>query len=345
MVAAGVERARSGARVLHIAAGGVLLALAAGFGTGLVPVPPLFDRFAEPLAPRKTAVAVESLPADGFAFRPTAVTRYALGDDEGEIGFLQVAYVDGDGRSRTALLHPPPTAREETVETRWSWWLQTAAAIRKHADAKARIVAWWDNGQRAHLLTGRAVWSDAPPATLFAADQRKFWREVAGGFADDPQPLAKLAHLLTTPAEQAVAALRSDKAPGELLLLVSTDDLARAEEIEAAGGRRLPVESKVFPTSTNLHGTINTVRRWAQEAGTGSYLVQPLPGGRVRAWRVTDAAALEWLLIRALPFSTSLYRPIDGADLVYQSAGGGYLSVYRIGTSTTVGKQHPPAAR
>ncbi|MFN3565273.1 MAG: hypothetical protein ACK4V1_04725, partial [Burkholderiaceae bacterium] len=75
------------------------------------------------------------------------------------------------------------------------------------------------------------------------------------------------------------------------------------------------------------------------------YLVQPLPGGRVRAWRVTDAAALDWLLIRALPFSTSLYRPIDGADLVYQSAGGGYLSVYRIGGSADADAPRPVKVR
>lgn len=329
-VASDKAPARAAARLLRFGLAGTLLALALAFGAGLVPAPRLFDWFAAPLAPRRTAVPVESLPADAFAFRPTAATRHALGDDEGEIAFLQVAYADERGRTRTALLHPPPAADGDTTETRWHWWLQTAAAIRKHASASARIVAWWDNGQRAHLLSGRPVWSDAPTTALFPPEQGAFWREVAGGFADDPQPLAKLARWLTAPAEEAVAALHADNTSDDLLLLVSTDDLARADEIASAGGERLPVESKVFPTSTNLHGTINTVRRWAQEAGTGSYLVQPLPGGRVRAWRVTDTAALEWLLIRALPFSTSLYRPIDGADLVFQSGGGGYLSVYRI---------------
>ncbi|MFN3565274.1 MAG: hypothetical protein ACK4V1_04730, partial [Burkholderiaceae bacterium] len=146
MAVAGVERARGGARTLRVAVGGTLLALAAGIGAGVVPVPPVFDWFAEPLAPRKTTVAVESLPADAFAFRPASATRYALGDDDGEIAFLQVAYADGDGRSRTALLHPPAAGRDEQVETRWSWWLRTAEAIRKHAAADAQIVAWWDNG-------------------------------------------------------------------------------------------------------------------------------------------------------------------------------------------------------
>lgn len=301
--------------------------LAAAFGTGLLPAPRLPAWFERPLEPRKTAVAVETLHAQ-FAFGPRAATRYALGDEDGEIGFVQVAYADGSGRARTALLHPPP-ADGEAAETRWSWWQQTAAAIRKHAKASARIVAWWDNSQRAHLLSGLPVWVDAPLPALFADSERPFWHEVAGGFADDPQPLRELARWLTLPAEEAVVALRS-AVGGEALLIVSTDDLARAQEIAAAGGKPLPVESKVFPTSTNLHGTINSVRRWAQEGGTGSYLVQPLPGQRVRAWRVTDAAALEWLLIRALPFSTSLYRPIDGATLVYQSGGGGYLSVYRV---------------
>ncbi len=314
-----------------MAAGGVLLAVAAAFGTGWLRAPPLTSWFEKPLAARKSTVPADKLPAAEFAFAPRAATRFALGDDDGEIGFVQVSYQDDRGRTRTALLHPAPAADQGPSETRWSWWLQTAAAIRKHAAADARIVGWWDNAQRAHLLTGRDARPSAPVASLFGPTQRRFWEEVSGGFATDEQPLRQLAQALTSPAEAGVAALRSDGARGETLLIVSTDDLARADEIAAAGGKRLPVETKVFPASTNLHGTINSVRRWAQEGGTGSYLVQPLPGQQVRAWRVTDAQALDWLLIRALPFSTSLYRPIDGADLVYQSGGGGYLSAYRIG--------------
>lgn len=316
-------------KALHFAFGSALLVLAVVFGVGLAPAPRLPAWFEEPLKARKTAVAVQSLPGQ-FAYQPLSATRYSLGDGAGEIGFLQVAYTDGAGRTRSALLHPPPGAEGDTAATRWSWWMQTAGAIRKHASPAAHIVAWWDNGQRARLLTGLSVWSDAPVAGLFDAGEQAFWREVGGGFAEDARPLQRLARWLTAPAEEAVAELRANRKGGELLLIVSTDDLARAAEIAAAGGKRLPVEAKVFQTSANLHGTISAVRRWAQEGGTGSYLVQPLPDNRVRAWRVTDGQALEWLLIRALPFSTSLYRPIDGADLVYQSGGGGYLNVYRI---------------
>lgn len=313
--------------------GGGLLALAAAFGAGVLPAPRFSDWWAPPLQVRKSGIAPESLPGvDEFAFRPLRATRFALGDDEGEIGFLQVTYAEADGTERVALLHPPAPDAGEGGETRWKWWMQTAAAIRKHTQPSDQIIAWWDNGQRIRLLTGRPVWFTGPDESVFPPQERPFWREIAGGFASRSEASNRLARALTAPVDEAIASLRAalPKDGSSALLIVSTDDLARAAEFEAAGGRRLPIESRVFTMSTNLHGTIGSVRRWASAAGPGSYLVQPLPGQRVRAWRLTDAAALDWLLVRALPFSTSLYRPIDGADLVYQSAGGGYLSVYRL---------------
>ena len=51
----------------------------------------------------------------------------------------------------------------------------------------------------------------------------------------------------------------------------------------------------------------------------------------VRAWRVTEPAFEEPVLVRLLPFSSSLERnPPERARLVYQSAAGAYLSIYEI---------------
>ena len=49
------------------------------------------------------------------------------------------------------------------------------------------------------------------------------------------------------------------------------------------------------------------------------------------AWKVTDQAFEDSLLVRLLPFSSSLERDLpEHARLVYQSAAGAYLSIYEI---------------
>jgi hydroxylamine oxidation protein HaoB len=285
-------------------------------------------------------VALDQLPAEAeFAFPVTEATRLLLRDGDSEIGFLRVRYTDQAGGSRSALLPPTRAQSDDPFGSRFSWWLNTAAALRKHMPADGTVVTWWDNAQRVHLLTGRDVWIDGPTETLFGRDEHGFWKETVGAAPPGgarQQRLSQLARWFTEPADKALPEIAAAFAERpSVYLLVSTDDLARAEEFAAAGGARLPVESAVFATGENLHGAINTVRRWAQEGGTGAYMVQPLPGQRVRAWRLTDAAALDWLLVRALPFSTSLYRPLEGARLVFQSAGGSYLSVYEIRAPAT----------
>lgn len=331
-------RRTAGAALLAAAA--ALLAAAALSATGRLP-------FGGPIRFERSAVAPQTLPeAAQFAFKPEAVTRFSLADGEAEIGFLQVRYRDGAGGTRVALLHPPATtAGEDAFGSRWSWWLDTAAAVRKHMPPDARVVAWWDNGQRVHLLTGRAPLADAPPVDIFIEGERKFWREVAGAAPQaDAAALRRVARWLTMPAEQALREIR-EAISGPVFLIVCTDDLARAEEIGRAAGVAVPVDSKVFSTAENLHGTIQSVRRWAQEAGSEGYLVQPLPGQRVRAWRMKDPAFAQTLLAQTLPFSSSLYRPLPGARLVYQSAGGSYLSVYQIDGATTQSAGDAPKAR
>ena len=119
---------------------------------------------------------------------------------------------------------------------------------------------------------------------------------------------------------------------GPVFLLVSTDDLSHIQEMSYLAGRGIPLETRLFSSQGDIHGVVASVNAWAgEDGGTGSYLVQPARGFSVRAWRVTDPAFENSLLVRLLPFSSSLDRdPRDRARLVYQSATGAYLSIYEI---------------
>jgi hydroxylamine oxidation protein HaoB len=107
------------------------------------------------------------------------------------------------------------------------------------------------------------------------------------------------------------------------------DDLARLSEIEALSGVSLPFEARFFPGEANIHTQIAAVKRWAGEKGSGSYLIHPLPGGGIRAWRITAEEGEKTLLARLLPFVSSVGRTPAQLQLVYQSEQGAYLSIFK----------------
>ena len=90
----------------------------------------------------------------------------------------------------------------------------------------------------------------------------------------------------------------------------------------------MPFEARLFAAEANLHAQIAAIKRWAEETG-GIYLAQPAANGAVRAWRITTEEASRTLLARLLPFNSSLAHPLAGVQPVYQSAWGGYISIYQ----------------
>lgn len=269
------------------------------------------------------------------AFPVRALHRYRLMRGNGAtLRFTVAAYHDASGQESRALVYlPAPDAPPDATEARHAAaWRQAADAIRRHTPEEALVLAWWDNVQRLRLFTGRGGVAALPdPAAFATAAEGAVWRELAGG-ASQNGALKALADWYTQPADAAVRAIAARFGRGAPVLLVATtDDLARAMEIGRLGGRTVPVEAVEMSFSGDVHGGVARIRQWATEPpGTGSYLVQPLGGGRLRAWRITAKAAEEWLLIRLLPFTTSLSRPVDALPLVYQSGSGAYLSVYQL---------------
>ena len=197
------------------------------------------------------------------------------------------------------------------------------------------FVGWWDNMQRLHLHTGRRGRPRFPDAGGYPrSEQRELWRNVAGNFVSDDS-LACLSRQFLNEVHEALAGLAEcawGDENGPVHLLVSTDDLAHIQEMSYLAGRSIPLETRLFSSEGDIHGVVASVNAWAGHAdGTGSYLVQPARGFSVRAWRVTERSFEDSLLVRLLPFSTSLERDSpEHARLVYQSAAGAYLSIYEI---------------
>lgn len=264
------------------------------------------------------------------------LTEYRVGLSQGlDIPLAVAEYHNKDGAREHAIVYPdiPQGVTPTSTNPRMKLWESGAQAITKHASANSLFFAWWDNAQRIHFLAGQATWSRLPAAAGFKdVPLREFWGLAAGGFAKDPAPAIQLAKWLVMDADEALKEIRHNfPDTPSLYWLVCVDDLARLGEIERLTGVKIPLEMQYFPAVQDLHAQIKEVRRWANEKGVGTnYLVQPVNGGGVRAWRVSSAAGSNQLLIRLLPFSKSVETPLDGIQLVYQSSWGAYISVYEV---------------
>lgn len=263
------------------------------------------------------------------------LTLYRVGANQGlDVPLSVVEYRNEDGRVEHAMLYPEwkQASLSSASNPRMDLWATASQSIMKHASSDSLYLAWWDNAQRIHFLTGEATWPRLPAAASFMDPFADFWKKAAGQYAEDSESARQLAQWLVMDAESALKDIRFKvQKPKSIYILACVDDLARLGEIERLSGVSIPLEAKYFPASSDLHAQIKEVRSWASEKGEGTnYLVQPVMGGGVRAWRVTHPEASNLLLIRLLPFSKSLETPLEGAKLVYQSLWGAYISVHEV---------------
>lgn len=265
-------------------------------------------------------------------FPANTLDRYRIGREGAGVELTVANFQNPQGKPESAIVYLPTDPAQPKAESglRHDLWQSTAEAILKHTADNALFLSWWDDGQRLAFLTGRTAWIKQPVASAYPeSKQRDFWQKAGGGFDRDETRLKQLARWLSMDADAALAEMaQSIPKDQPAYWLACLDDLARLSEIEALSGVRLPFEARIFPQADNIHGQIAEVRRWAEETGVSSYLVQQLPGGGARVWRITTEAGTKTLLARLLPFTTSLAHPLENLNLVYQSAWGGYLSVY-----------------
>ena len=293
----------------------------------------------KPLLFQSETVRIEE-PLKSF-FTINDVERYSIGITEGMYYDLTVAsYMGSETEQRRAIIHLPAETDDEgklvdkekiPVQFRYEKWVSASEAINTYTNRDALFVSFWDNAQRVDLFTGRENWVTLPAKVAYLEDEHALWRAVAGGF-DRQGRSAKFSELLLMDADEALRELKKALPQGrDHYLLLSTDDLSHVQEIARMTGRGLPLETRLFAASADVHNSISQVKQWAQEGeGTGSYLTQPVAERSIRVWRITDEGFEDSLLARMLPFSTSLDTSIEGAKLVYQSDWGGYISIYQL---------------
>lgn len=276
------------------------------------------------LWPRASRWEVETepipLPEDFAGPYPLAsLTRWHLHDPgSGRRLTLNIAhYHRGDGQTRRAILPAPGS----TAWQQWQMLGQTLQAL----EPDALILAWWDDGQRIDLLSGRETWARQPPAQAFPPADRDVWRLLSGGFGDRAGNLTRLARWLTESADTSLKAITQAIPNRPLYLLVNTAGLSRLDEIERLSGHPLPLEVRIFSPADDFHAQITAVRRWAQETGLG-YLPRKVPAG-VAAWRLTSKDIPLWLHL--LPFTGNRTQPPEGLKVVFSSTDR-QLQLYRI---------------
>jgi len=262
-----------------------------------------------------------------------ALQRYTVTLATGDEYALHVArYHDAAQQEASAIVFVPEAGQAEAK--RREAWQHAAQAIVQHTEPEDLFLAWWDNSQRIELFTGRRVWNKQPSAANWSDTEQAVWRELAGGFATDETAARQLAKWLAMPANEALADMaRFFDKQRAVYLLVTADDLARWPEVARLTAPAPTFESQAFQSNHDWHGLIKQVRRWALSGATPStYLLQPLEGLAVRAWRAVDPASAASLWAEALPFvsideQTKQEAPLT---LVYQSPWAHYLSIYRL---------------
>lgn len=276
------------------------------------------------------------------------ISTYHISIDENKTHDLTVAnYTNQQGKDKKAIIYlPGETTDANSVEEkakkavttnkpsqfRFEKWLATSKAIKKYTNEQSLFVSYWDNAQRIDLFTGRDTWVKGPDKNAYRSkEEQTLWESVAGGL-DTSGALSKYSQLLLQDMDTAITELQKELPENrDTYILVSNDDLAHVQEIATLAGQGLPLETKLFSAAADLHNSISKVKEWAKEGdGTGSYLVQPMSEKFNRVWRITDKAFEDSLLVRLLPFTSSLDRPLEKTKLVYQSDWGAYLSIYQV---------------
>ena len=307
--------------------------------SGFVPRAP------QPLTWAVAPIAQRSAGEAGFPklathFKVESVRSYRVSSPQGtELVAVQATFRDRSQAARTAILSMAPQATFQSntsdlgfeADPRYEIWRDAAAEMKKRVESRALVVSWWDNAQRIHLLTGLDTWVTSPARKGFPnRDEERVWSTLGGTFSENEARLETLAKSLTQDAASAVRTLKATLPPSTpIYFVVTTDDLARLNEMHSLGGAALTLESRIFPVASDVHGAIRGVKQWIDELGGGGYMLQPTNEVAIRAWSARESRSSEALLIRLLPFSDSIARPLPEFRMVYQSGWAGYLTVYQ----------------
>lgn len=277
--------------------------------------------------------AVEVAPADDAAAKALAglplkpdVQRVDIRElDEKRIVASGLVARGGDGRLTPLEWRNAVTDPVFFSDMTASDLAKTLSAIRENVAEDAVIFAWWDLSRAIRLVSGRnAPLDDAHAAGLQipASWKNTSAQEAArwGADADDASSkrFASFIDALLmdeTAGADALTRLANGK-PAYIAV-----HIADIYKIASARPGKLSVAYKDFASSSISHGVIKSAQQWLQEQKIdGGHAVEPT-GGATRLHYLPRKSDGDALIVRLLPFSTSLAAPPTRFALVYQHKG------------------------
>jgi len=221
-----------------------------------------------------------------------------------------------------------------SVDSKSSELVTLVEAITKYAPEDAVIFSWWDTSRQIELLTGRDTlfpshhgeptiipshWRDRSDA--IKNYEQEFWGAPAP--AEERRKLQRFADALVADVDKGARILRELAGSREAYVVVHISDLYK---IGLMRPESLDLAYKSFPmNSGNMHGLVNSVKRWKTENNYKTYTLQSLSDRAVRGYFLRDG--VDSLLAQMLPFTETRPLELKAVQLIYQH--GGYW-VYKV---------------
>ncbi len=249
---------------------------------------------------------------------------------------IAVAHLVKRGETPPILLNWESRTSEllTSVDSKSSELITLVTAITKYASEDAIILAWWDTSRQVQLLAGRDTlfpshhgepmiipshWRER--SDTIKKYEQEFWGAPAP--AEERRKFQRFADALAADVNEGAAILRELAGPREAYVVVHVTDLYKLGLMRPD---RFDLAYKTFPMSgSNMHGLVNTVKRWKHENNYETYTLQSLSDTSVRGYFLRDGK--NTLLAQMLPFIDTRPLELEAVQLIYQH--GGYW-VYKI---------------
>lgn len=199
------------------------------------------------------------------------------------------------------------------------------ASIREHVAEDAVILSWWDLSRTIRLATGRtAPLDDARarglqiPADWKNTSAQEIARWGAGVDAATTQRFGEFIDALLMNEGKGADALKALAGGKPAFVALHISDVWK---IAAAQPEKISVAYKDFPSATVDHGLIKSAQQWLRdEKIEGPFAVEPT-GSATRLHHLPRKSDGDALIVRLLPFSSSLPEPPKRLSLVWQHKG------------------------
>ena len=249
---------------------------------------------------------------------------------------VAIAHLVKNGEEPPVLLDWESLTSEllTSVDSKSSELVTLVTAIKKYAPKDAVILSWWDTSRQIELLTKRNIlfpshhgepmiipshWRERSDA--IKNYEEEFWGDPAP--AEERRKFQRFVDALVADVDEGSQILRELASSREAYVVVHVSDLYKLGLMRP---ELLDLAYKNFPmNSANMHGLVNSVKRWQAENNYDTYTLQSLSDRSVRGYFLRDGHDI--LLAQMLPFTETRPLELTSIQLIYQH--GGYW-VYKI---------------